>query len=224
MVKTTIKFTKIGIVGSSDGYSSSDSKAVRFSVEEVSSGNVILIEAKILGASSWKEIGQIVGANIGAFDIYTYDQFRIRCTTYDAVGNDAKIVISTTDKIGSGLSKYIVGSDSVLSSEVTFKSTDSSVTITANLADNSIDFKSTGSSATEFKSDPITLNITQITNKQLTLSATPTYPTRTILSVVGGSDQFYGQDFTVSGNILSWAGLGLDGELTVGDKIVINFA
>lgn len=59
--------------------------------------------------------------------------------------------------------------------------------------------------------------------KQITLVETPFVPGEVMLDVKGGVAQFYGDDFTVSGNILSWSGLGLDGLLAQNDKVRILY-
>jgi hypothetical protein len=61
------------------------------------------------------------------------------------------------------------------------------------------------------------------TAKQLTLSNTPTTASEVVLSVHEGSVGFYGVDYTVSGATLSWNGLGLDGLLTSGERVVISY-
>lgn len=79
---------------------------------------------------------------------------------------------------------------------------------------------STGSSSTV---ETRTLSVGEAAAKQLTLSATPTSPTSTLLLPAGGPNQFYGDDFTVSGAVLTWSGLGLDGILAAGDKLTIIY-
>jgi hypothetical protein len=69
----------------------------------------------------------------------------------------------------------------------------------------------------------ITLTSTDIANKYVTLTGTPTTLTATILHIIGGIIQDYSVDFTVTGSQLSWNGLGLDGVLEDGDKLVIQF-
>lgn len=59
--------------------------------------------------------------------------------------------------------------------------------------------------------------------KQLTLAETPAFYNEVVLHTVGGSIQFYGDDYTVSGNVLTWNGLDLDGILSDGDRIVIQY-
>lgn len=81
---------------------------------------------------------------------------------------------------------------------------------------------STGSSAS-YSVDKFTLNSTDIGNGFVTLSGTPTTPSDTILDVIGGIEQDYSVDFTVTGNLLIWNGLGLDGVLVVGDKLTVQF-
>ena len=67
--------------------------------------------------------------------------------------------------------------------------------------------------------DLFTLSATDISNKYVNLSGTPNVANATELHVKGAPAQFYGDDFTVSGNQLSWNGLGLDGVLVAGDKL-----
>lgn len=71
--------------------------------------------------------------------------------------------------------------------------------------------------------DKVTLNATDITNKQITLSGTPSTATDTRLVVIGGIEQDYGVDFSVSGTTLTWSSLGLDGVLANGDKIIVIY-
>lgn len=71
--------------------------------------------------------------------------------------------------------------------------------------------------------DILTLTQTNIDDKQATLSQTPLIPSSVILTPEGGISQIYGVDYIVTGNLLDWTGLGLDGFLEVGDKIVVQY-
>lgn len=70
--------------------------------------------------------------------------------------------------------------------------------------------------------DPRVITLGEETAKQLTLTATPAVPAAVILSVPSGI-AFYGVDYSVSGSILTWSGLGLDGFLITGVRVVIIF-
>lgn len=72
--------------------------------------------------------------------------------------------------------------------------------------------------------ETITLSGTDITNKYVTLAATPITATKTRLNVIGGPEQAYGADFSVSLSQLGWNTLFLDGVLTAGDKLVIAYS
>jgi len=67
------------------------------------------------------------------------------------------------------------------------------------------------------------LTTQEITDKKLTLNTTPLTPSNILLTPEGGIPQRYGIDFTVSGNELSWNGLGLDGFLASGEYITIVY-
>lgn len=80
-----------------------------------------------------------------------------------------------------------------------------------------------GSGGSAVNIDKFTLDGTDISNKFITLSGTPTTAGNTILIIIGGIVQDYSVDFTISGAVLSWNGLGLDGILEIGDKLIIQF-
>ena len=73
------------------------------------------------------------------------------------------------------------------------------------------------------KTEIITLTNTHISTKQITLAQSPTATESTTFLPEGGILQIYGVDYAVTGNILSWAGLGLDGFLEVGETVVISY-
>lgn len=68
-----------------------------------------------------------------------------------------------------------------------------------------------------------TLTGGEITAKELTLTATPTTALKVIVDLISGCAQIYGTDFSVSGNILTWNGLGLDGVLIAGDVLRVQY-
>jgi hypothetical protein len=52
----------------------------------------------------------------------------------------------------------------------------------------------------------------------------PDTPDKTILTVIGGPMQYYGNDYVVlSGGQLNWSGLFLDGVLASGDILIVQF-
>jgi hypothetical protein len=68
-----------------------------------------------------------------------------------------------------------------------------------------------------------TLSSTDISNKFVTLTASPTNPSLSVLEVIGGPTQRYGSDYSISGSTLTWSGLFLDGVLEAGDQLIIQF-
>lgn len=73
--------------------------------------------------------------------------------------------------------------------------------------------------------DEFTLTSTDITNKKVTLTYTPTSASVVKLDVIGGCAQDNGTDFsvTVSTKELSWSSLGLDGVLAAGDVLRVSY-
>lgn len=71
--------------------------------------------------------------------------------------------------------------------------------------------------------DILTLNSGDISAQQVTLSQTPTTPSDVILNVVGGPEQEFGVDYTVTDNVLSWNGFTLAGILVSGDTLIVQY-
>jgi hypothetical protein len=64
-----------------------------------------------------------------------------------------------------------------------------------------------------------TLSAGEISAKELVLAAVPAEITKVLVDVIDGSTQRYAVDFTTSGLILGWNGLGLDGAINTGDTL-----
>lgn len=73
-----------------------------------------------------------------------------------------------------------------------------------------------------YTTETFTLTTFNISTRSITLSGTPSVPELTSFTT-GGVVQTFGEDFTVSGNTLSWAGLGLDGIVEEGDSVKVVF-
>jgi len=80
-----------------------------------------------------------------------------------------------------------------------------------------------GGPSTTNNVDYFTLTGTDITNKFVTLVNTPATPADVMLNVAEGPSQIYGTDYTVSGNTLSWNGLGLEPLLESGMTLIIEY-
>lgn len=73
------------------------------------------------------------------------------------------------------------------------------------------------------KTEIITLSSADIANKFLTLAETPVVSDSVTLYPQGGIPQINTIDFSVTGNVLSWSGLGLDGFLEENDVLVVQY-
>ena len=79
------------------------------------------------------------------------------------------------------------------------------------------------SASQSFKVDYFTLTLGEIIAGQVTLTSTPAETSKVLLTPYEGVPSFYGMDFTVAGNVLSWTGLGLDGLLEPGDILQVIY-
>lgn len=68
-----------------------------------------------------------------------------------------------------------------------------------------------------------TLDQQNIDNSEIVLQSEPTDITKTCLDIIGGSAQMYGSDFEVVNNKLKWLGKDLDGILSAGDRLRVQY-
>lgn len=74
-----------------------------------------------------------------------------------------------------------------------------------------------------YEVEQFTITEAQELAAEIELASTPTEPTRTLLFIDGAPATFYGLDFTVTGNVLSWGGTRLDGLLLEADLVRIVY-
>jgi hypothetical protein len=82
-----------------------------------------------------------------------------------------------------------------------------------------------GDVANAFRVEFITLSLTDILNQYANITDPPESAVKTKIEIIEGLPADYGIDYTVDTVLqrLNWAGLGLDGILTAGDKIRITY-
>lgn len=68
-----------------------------------------------------------------------------------------------------------------------------------------------------------TLTSGQIASASVTLTYSPSPANQTTLDIISNGPQYYADDFTVSGNVLSWSGKPIDGLLVAGDRIRVQY-
>lgn len=82
-----------------------------------------------------------------------------------------------------------------------------------------VDSASSGAENVEYHS----ISSGEASAKQFTLAATPLTGSKVLVDIIGGVSQQYSVDFTISGNVFNWSGLGLDGLLTTGDVVRLHY-
>jgi len=134
--------------------------------------------------------------------------------------------ISTGENLGNGEGIYIGNSGSILQ----FKTLKGSGSINVSTIGNEIIIVGTGGSGSisQLERDVVeefVLTSTDITNKKVVLAYTPINSNYVRLDVIGGCAQSNGNDFIVNTMTkeLSWSGLGLDGILSVGDRLRVTY-
>lgn len=77
-----------------------------------------------------------------------------------------------------------------------------------------------GAIGSDYKVDYFTLTLSDEVTKTVTLTGTPTEPSRAVVDILnGGGAMRYTVDFTISGATLTWTGGRWDGTLAEGDEL-----
>lgn len=74
-----------------------------------------------------------------------------------------------------------------------------------------------------FTVEYFTLDSLNVSSSSITLSNVPTDVSAVTLDVISGSAQVYGEDYFVTGNVLSWDSTPLYGILDIGDKLRVTY-
>jgi hypothetical protein len=69
----------------------------------------------------------------------------------------------------------------------------------------------------------VTLSGAQIAAAEIELMHSPMVVSQVTLDVISGSAQVYGDDYSVSGSVLSWSGKSLQSLLVEGDKLRVQY-
>ncbi len=74
-----------------------------------------------------------------------------------------------------------------------------------------------------WKVEQRTISAGEATARQITLVNTPASAADVLVDVIHGSAQEYSVDYTITGAVLDWNGLALDGLLAAGDKLRVAY-
>jgi hypothetical protein len=144
-----------GVKGESVGYLIYGETTLRVTPVSVGGSNVIDIEGRLEGETTWTTAGSVTGTTSGTMDISTYDYIRFNVTTSDGTGE--VIVSGFFNQVGSlsGAAALVTfktmqtdaGTSPVADSAtdtLTFTSSDASVTITGDASTDTIDLVAVG--------------------------------------------------------------------------------
>jgi len=137
-------------------YDVSDEGKVRFVIEQASSGNEVEVRGRIKGASSFTLLKTITGSISEVINVFTYEEIEVECTVFESSTNLVKIIASSFNEAGGSAIESIgvpSGDDITEFENLSFTSSDGTVTIVGDNVTKTIDFTSTGSSAAYIPAD-----------------------------------------------------------------------
>jgi len=142
------RFSSTGVIGPDIGYGVSDYRGLRVVVENAGVSNVIVLEGKLSLQTNWTTLKTITGNSTSTPDITTYEQIRLRVTTFEAGGaGEQRIVIASFFNGASGGDAFNTidcpagtSPEANGQSSLSLTSTGGSVIITGDEGSDSIDF------------------------------------------------------------------------------------
>lgn len=215
------------ILPSINGFDITNLNQLRIVTEDADNSNVIDIKVRIKGQTSFTTLISVTGSVNTVVDIETYDEIKLECTTYATTGIRVKVVAVGFAIQKSGAFEY--------NNFASFPTASGSGNFAWDSA-NSIMYYDEPSSKTwvqitgggggsgnYFPETVRSITAGEITTKSITLGGTPTDANKTRFFIDGAPTLTYGVDFTVSGNVLTWNGLGLDGIIEENDKVFVTY-
>ena len=193
---------------------------IKFVTTGASPSNTFEVRGRIQGQDEFVLIDTVVSNITKTIIVDEYDFLEIVCTVFAPVQNSVQIAGSGFGSTG-GLDTIVTDSGTIGPvSNLTITSSNNSVQVST-IYPNSVDLK-VSLPALTVVIDKFTLSSSDIISKSITLSQAPIVPSEVLLSV-GGVDQEVGIDFSISGTLISWSGMGLDGILSIGDIVTVTY-
>ncbi len=121
-----------------------DEVKLRFVIENADSGNIVRVRARILNQADWDTLADLTGSAKQTVNVTTYDEVEVLVTTYESLGNNVRIIATSFNEAGGSTTIDAPAGGSVDNDEISFTSSDSSITIVADPLNNTIDFTTSG--------------------------------------------------------------------------------
>lgn len=119
---------------------------VRFVVSNAAGGNTVVVRGRIVGQDDWDTLDTLTANNKVVVNVITYDEIQIECSVYSSLSNYVRVVASSFNDAGGSTTIDAPAGGSVSGEEITFTSSDMSISITADPLTNTIDFIALGGS------------------------------------------------------------------------------
>ena len=200
---------------------------LRVVIEDAGNSNTIDIRVRIAGQSTFTTLTTVTGSVNTVIDIETYDQIKLFCTSYETSAVRVKVVVAGFKTQKSGAFEYPTFGDfpnATGSGNFAWDTANSNMYYDEPSSKTWVQISGVGGGSGNYFPEAVrAITAGELAAKQITLAGTPTDANKTRLFIQGGPTQVYGDDFTVSGNVLTWNGLGLDGIIEENDKIFITY-
>lgn len=128
----------------------SDESKIRIIIANSTGGNTILVKGRINGQTDWDTIVSVSGNSKQVVNISTYDEVQFECTAYASSSNYVEVIASSFNPAGGSTTIDVPAGGPISNDEITFTSSNSSVSIVGNTATNTIDFITSSAPATKY--------------------------------------------------------------------------
>lgn len=128
-----------------------DEFKVRFVISNCTLANVVRVRGRITGQDIWANLVDLTGNVNQLVDVYGYDQIEVIVLVYSPSGPYIRVVAQSYDGANAGIN--VDGNVIGVAGEISFISSDNSITITADPQQGVIDFTTIGGGSSAYKQD-----------------------------------------------------------------------
>lgn len=133
-----------------------DESKLRFVIEGAAGGNSVEVRGRILGQSDWDLLATLTGSAKQTVTVMTYDEVEVFVTAFAPTADEVKVIATSFNEASGSTSIDAPTGGTVSGDEITFTSSDNSITITADPLTSTIDFISSAAGMSKYTQSFVT--------------------------------------------------------------------
>ena len=121
-----------------------DQTKLRVVIENAAVGNVVRVRGRIAGQSDWVNLVDLTGSTKETVIVSVYDEVEFLVITYSSSSNHIRVIATSFNIAGGSTTIDAPAGGTITGEEITFTSSDSSISITNDPLTSTVNFTATG--------------------------------------------------------------------------------